>query len=115
MILGVLEGLINRSLFRFSIFTPSSVQCSVESVDGGGGEGGVEGGGMGGGEGGKEVKEGVEERMDERAGVNGPRRALLSVRCSRGSLYSITADQYKTRVFAKISLFTNKLTLIWYC
>ena len=27
IILGILEGLINRGLFRFSVFTPSSVQC----------------------------------------------------------------------------------------
>ena len=29
-VLGVLEGLINRGSFRFSIFTPSSVQCNVD-------------------------------------------------------------------------------------
>ena len=33
MILGVLEGLINRGLFRFSIFTPSLVQCIVHDMD----------------------------------------------------------------------------------
>ena len=29
VVLRVLEGLINRGFFLFSIFTPSSVQCSV--------------------------------------------------------------------------------------
>ena len=32
IVLGVLEGLINRGFFWFSILTPSSVQCTVHTV-----------------------------------------------------------------------------------
>ena len=33
VVLRVLKGLINRGFFRFSMFTPSSVQCTLQNQE----------------------------------------------------------------------------------